>query len=312
MNVRSSKLIKFAKHAYQTASQSIPEYSSKYSRKDYTQWQHVALLCIKERTRQKWEEFPDLLENMPYLCEIIGLEKIPHFTTLNKFFLRLKGKMLLVMILMTAGRASGNASIDATGLDCGHNSKHYVKRCKITIKSMKTTLLIDTEEQKITNVNCTASRRHDSKLLLPLVKKTRQRIRILCGDKGYDDKEIRDWLREHGIRPLIPHREFKNIHKAQNERMNKKDYNQRVKNETINSVIKRCYRDFLSSHEFKNQKKEVFLLCIVYNIDRDVKRGLVYLVGFLKSFKCNCFITLFKIPIFNIQPPNKHNFVSSI
>ena len=71
MNVRSSKLIKFAKHAYQTASQSIPEYSSKYSRKDYTQWQHVALLCIKERTRQKWEEFPDLLENMPYELVII-------------------------------------------------------------------------------------------------------------------------------------------------------------------------------------------------------------------------------------------------
>jgi len=250
MNVSSSKLIRFTRHAYETASKTLPD----------TQWQHMALLCLKERTRQKWEGLPDMLVNMPYVCEILQLEKIPHFTTLNKFFLRLKSKILLVMILTTAGSASGLASADATGLDRRHSSKHYVKRCKILIMSMKTTLLIDTEEQKIFGVHCTASRKHDTQILMPLVKKTRQRIRILCADKGYDDKDIRDYLRGRGTRPLIPHREFKSIDKAHNARMNARDYHQRVKSETVNSVIKRCYRDFLSSHEFRAQKKEVFLL----------------------------------------------------
>ena len=192
MNISSSKIIRFAKHAYKTASQVLPEYSSKYSRKDYTQWQHVALLCIKERTKQKWEEFPDLLANLPYVCEILGLEQVPHFTTLNKFFLRMKNNIFLVMILTTSGRASGLASADATGFDRRHSSKHYVKRCKILIKSMKTTLLIDTQEQKISGVHCTTSRKHDTQILLPLVKKTGRRIRVLCADKGYDDKDIRD------------------------------------------------------------------------------------------------------------------------
>ena len=283
MDIENSKIIKFTKHAYDTASKVIPEYSSKYSRKDFNQWQHMALICVMIKTKQKWEDFPDLLANMPYVCESIGLEKIPHFTTPNKFFLRMKNKVLLVMILMSAGRFSGLASIDATGLDRRHNSKHYVKRCKITIKSMKLTLLIDTKEMKIIGIHCTATRKHDTQIILPLLKKTRQRIKELCGDKGYDSKEVRKPLKQDGTRVLVPYREFTQKQKYWNSMFDKKAYHQRSKSECVNSVIKRKYKDFLSSHEWNNQHKEAALLCVVYNIDRDVKKGLIYLIGFLRS-----------------------------
>ena len=71
---------------------------------------------------------------------------------------------MLVLILMTAGCVSGLASIDATGLDRRHNSKHYVKRCKITIKLVKITLLIDTQTMKIIGIDCKASRKHDTQI----------------------------------------------------------------------------------------------------------------------------------------------------
>lgn len=289
MHIENSKIIKFTKHAHETASKAIPEYSSKYSRKDYTQWQHVTLLCVMIKTKQKWEDFPDLLANMPYVCETIGLEKIPHFTTLNKFFLRMKNKVLLVLILMTAGRFSGLASVDATGLDRQHSSKHYVKRCKITIKSMKLTLLIDTKEMKIVGIHCTTTRKHDTQILLPLVKKTRQKIKQICGDKGYDSKELRKPLKREGTRVLIPYREFKPKQKYWNSLFIKKDYHQRSKSECVNSVIKRKYKDFLSSHEWRNQHKEAALLCLVYNVDRDVKKITAFLIGFLRSQDCLCF-----------------------
>ena len=283
MNIESSKLIKFAKVAHKQAKKVISEYSSKYSRKDYTQQQLLALLCVKEKTKQKWEEFEDLIFNMPLLRQAIGLDKTPHFTTLNKFFLRLQKKILIILITLTAGRSSGLLSIDGTCVDRRHTSKHYVKRCKLTLNPMKLTPLIDTKEQKIHGLHCTTTRKHDTQILLPLLKKTRQKIKQICGDKGYDDKKIRNYLRKQGIRPLIPYREFKKKHKYWNSLMNKKDYNQRSKSETVNSSIKRKYRDYLSSHNWWNQHKEAALLCVVYNVDRDVKKLLGFIGGFLKS-----------------------------
>ncbi len=285
MNIESSKLIKFAKVAHGQAKRVINPYSSKYSRKDYTQPQLLTLLCVKERTKQKWEELEDLIFNMPLLREAINLDKTPHFTTLNKFFLRLQKKILIILITLTAGRSSGLLSIDGTCVDRRHTSKHYVKRCKITLNPMKLTPLIDTQEQKIHGLHCTTTRKHDTQILLPIVKKTRQRIEQLCGDKGYDDKKIRAYLKKHGIRSLIPYREFKNKHRYWNSLFNEKDLHQRSKSETVNSSLKRKYRDYLSSHDWWNQHKEAALLCAVYNIDRDVKKLLAFIRGFLRSQK---------------------------
>lgn len=283
MDIESSELIKFAKISFGQAKQVISEYSSKFSRKDFTQQQLLALLCVKEKTKQKWKDFEDLLFNMPRISEALGLDKTPHFTTLNKFFLRLKKKNISNLITLTAGRSSGLLSIDATCVDRRHTSKHYVKRCKLRLEPMKLTPLIDTQEQKIHALHCTTTRKHDTQILLPLVKKTRQKIRQLCGDKGYDDKKIRNSLREQGIRPLIPYREFKPKHKYWNSLFKEKPLHQRSKSETVNSSVKRKYRDYLSSHDWWNQHKEAQLLCVVHNIDRDVKKLMGFIGGFLKS-----------------------------
>jgi len=38
-------------------------------------------------------------------------------------------------------------------------------------------------------------------------RKRRHKPRRLAGDKGYSAPRIRDWLRHHGIKPVIPHRD---------------------------------------------------------------------------------------------------------
>ncbi len=40
----------------------------------------------------------------------------------------------------------------------------------------------------------------------PKIGRPRKRPRRLAGDKGYSYPRVRDWLRAHGIRPVIPHR----------------------------------------------------------------------------------------------------------
>jgi len=271
-----SKLIKFAETCSGVVRKKINEYSSKFSRKDYTQWQLLTLLCVMKRYRLKYRELWEILHLMP---EFLGLDKVPHWTTLNKFFLRLKNCMLAIFLEFSATGKRIEASIDASGYDRHYASKHYVRRCKMTFGDLKVTKIIDVHRLSVHRIHCTTTRRHDSQILLPLVNKTAAKLLSLHADAGYDSKPIRDSLRRQGIRPVIKHRIFWNIDKAHNARM--KDYGKRSMSETVNSMIKRKYGDHVSSKTWNNQFKEMSLKCLVHNIDLMI----AFLRGFLRSCK---------------------------
>ena len=276
MKYSETRIYKLGMESRRLAQKVVPAYSSKFSKKTFTQDQHVALLCIKVKIRQKLRETEDMLINMPHICESIGLTQVPDFTTLCKAMKRLKNKVLIVLLYLSASvlPASTKASIDATCFDKRHSSKHYVKRCKMKLGSMKTTFIVDTDTLAILAVHMTVTRKHDSKIILSLVKKARKtfRITVLPADKGYDDKAVRDELRRMGIRPLIKHREFKPIHKAQNKSMISKDYHQRSMSETVNSIVKRKYDDTLHTKSYWNQCKEILLMAVVHNIERNISK----------------------------------------
>ena len=283
--VSPSRLLKFAELCLGVVVKTIPEYSSRYSRKDYTQWQLTTLCCLMQKYKRKYRDFVEILEVATKLLEFLGLDKVPHWTTLNKFFLRMKNKVIAIMLQASGGKCSGRTGVDATGYDRHHCSRHYSNRAKMHIKSIKSTKHVDVETQKILDAHHTTTRKHDSKIILPLVKKTRQRHRIKStrGDSGYDDKKVRNGLKQMRIRSLIKHRVFRNINKAQNARMDKKEYGQRWKNETVNSSVKRKYGDDVSSKKWNNQFKELDLRYFVYNIDVDLRKLQDYLIGFLRS-----------------------------
>ena len=266
MQITSSKFIKFVDACIRQA-ESLPEYSSKFSRKDYTLRQHVVLLCLKIKLKQRYREFCQILDLMPEIKQILGLDKVPHWTTLDKAFLRLKNHVFAALLQTNC---SGYACIDATSFDRGHVSSRYQLKCKIRMKSVKATFLVD-HSRDIIDVHCTTTHKHDSKIVLPLTRK--HRLKVLCADMGYDDCKVRRTLRKRGIRPLIPHREYKHKpkYKYWNSLMDKDLYHKRSASETVNSVIKRKYSDTLYSKNWRSQFKELKLLAIVYNIDRKIR-----------------------------------------
>ena len=227
------------------------------------------MLCLKIKTKQKYREFVDLLSEMPNICDFLGIEKVPHWTTPDKIFLKLKNLVLAILLIASAGKQiSSNASIDATGFDRRHASKQYLNRCKMHIKSMTVTMLVNVDNQNILGIHNTTTRKYDSKIILPLTK--HHRLKSLCADMGYDDIKVRRTLRIRGIRPLIPHREFKQKHRYWNSLIDKKSYHKRSLSETVNSIIKRKYSDTLFSKNWRTQFKEIKLMAIVYNIDRNL------------------------------------------
>lgn len=288
MLLRETELLKFARTAYAVAKQVISPYSSKFSRKDYTQPQLIAVNCYKVKERKRYREAEDRLVEMPRICEALGLDKVPDHSTINRHFNRLKKKVVVLLFLLTVGffEPSGETGTGSTVFDRGHASRHYTKRCKLTINGLKITLLIDTGTLAVLAIHITTTRKHDSKIILPPVgwaRKNGVRIKINTADMGYDDKKVRDAHRRMGIRPVIPHREFSGKQKAWNRRIDEKAKNRRVLCEIVNSSVKRKYGDHVSSRDWWNQFKEVVLMACVYNVDRHLSFFIALFMAFSKG-----------------------------
>ena len=119
--------------------QAVPLYSSKYSRKDYTLWQHIALIALMQRIRKSYREYvDDYLTTTERLLNVLGLSKIPHFTTIEKFLLRVPGALLEGVIGGFLGLTRVRWQLfspDSSGFSPHHASHYYVLRTKKDILS---------------------------------------------------------------------------------------------------------------------------------------------------------------------------------
>jgi len=137
---RESRYIRMVSAVFKVCQrQCIPLYSSKFSRKDYTLWQHIALLVLWQRIRKSYREYvDDFLTVADRLVAALGLAKLPHFTTIEKFVLRVPSTLLeRVMggfVLLT--RIRGQVfSPDSSGFSPNHVSRYYALRIKRDVLS---------------------------------------------------------------------------------------------------------------------------------------------------------------------------------
>lgn len=84
--------VALARKALRVASDAIPAYSSKYSKKDFTQHQLVAMLALEQFFKTDDRGMIALLADLSDLRRTLGLKKIPHPTTLFQARKRLAKK----------------------------------------------------------------------------------------------------------------------------------------------------------------------------------------------------------------------------
>jgi hypothetical protein len=84
-----------AREAFALAREAIPAYSSKFSRQDFTQHQHFALLALKTFFKTDYRGLVQMLVDFHELRDDLGLTKVPDHSTLCKAEQRLlkKGKL---------------------------------------------------------------------------------------------------------------------------------------------------------------------------------------------------------------------------
>lgn len=122
----SPQFFSFVLLDWQAAKYVLPEYSNKFSRKDFTQHQLLALAALKQRIDEDYRDTVDSIGSD--MITAIGLTKVPHFTTLQKFIKRIKSTVLdaliaIVAILILGEKIHGaKVAIDASGYPSSHAS----------------------------------------------------------------------------------------------------------------------------------------------------------------------------------------------
>jgi hypothetical protein len=75
--------VALARMAIRVAKEALPAYSSPYSRHDFTQHQLFAILVLRQFFKTDYRGIIQLLVDLPDLRRILGLKKVPHYSTLK-------------------------------------------------------------------------------------------------------------------------------------------------------------------------------------------------------------------------------------
>ncbi|MDI3466579.1 MAG: hypothetical protein OJF50_005400 [Nitrospira sp.] len=135
MSLTSQSPERVAREALAVAATALPRYPHKFSPKIYTQPQLFACLVLKTFFTTDYRGIAQLLADLPELVRTLGLETVPHFTTLHKAARRLL-RLPLVQRLLTVTirrvpprrRRVALAAMDSTGFECRHISAYSVRR----------------------------------------------------------------------------------------------------------------------------------------------------------------------------------------
>jgi hypothetical protein len=73
---------RIALEALRLAQEALPAYSCPTSRKDFTQHQLFALLALKTFFKTDYRGVVEIVRDWPELQRALGLEKVPHYSTL--------------------------------------------------------------------------------------------------------------------------------------------------------------------------------------------------------------------------------------
>jgi transposase len=267
----------------------IPLHFSKFSNKIYSTFQKLYLLVYKQFRKFTFEELLTDLADNKSLRAYLGLQRLPHYTTLIKFSLRLPFNILekLVLAFRKMVPKVKRVSLDSTGISLDNASPHYCKRIGLTFRKrpfMKASFIVDIDHYLILLCKLRKNKRHDTVDAKPMIKKLAKYYSpdIFYADRAYDDNKIFKLVFEElGAYPLIlqkrldvpKHKRQGEYRKLTYDVFDYGEYLQRNKGETGNAMIKRRFGNSSQSGKDRYQKIDIFLRVVAFNIDRLIRLG---------------------------------------
>ena len=297
---KTSFLIKFAKSILKALKiRCVRLYGHKFSKKTYTLHQHIVLLALREYFHgMGYRRFCSLLPDFSFFLDFLGLDTIPHFTTLQKVSQRLQGRTVEGIFLGFARRAKFHAGTDSTGLSLQHSTYYYEKRLEHFRKSKKkrkpgrpqkrrkkkhqyTNIFADLDAQIILAVKLLRGNQSDNKQMIPTIKKAKEIFEKIIShdaDKGYDaeynhkytneEMKAEDYIKLKNKKVPLHRTRGENRKKAKQKIRKKRGRprkNHRNKVETIMFVLKKICGEHLTAKKAKNQRQQTRFRIIAYD-----------------------------------------------
>ena len=279
--------------AYRVAQQSLEAYSHPCSPKKFTQHQLFAVLVFKAFLKTDYRGVVNHLRDCPELAAMIELDKIPHFTTVQKASRRLLMTAPVRALLdETARRQMGRrlraptTAIDSTGMECSSASAYFVRRRQkvgepwkkvVYHRFPKLGVVCDVTNHFIFAYDARRGPKPDVDEFKSLVGQALTRIRIttILADAGYDSESNHSFARDdHGIRSVIPAKHGRPTTKPASGRyrrqmqvhFNHDAYRQRSQVETVMSMIKRRQGGHVRGRSYHSQCRDLRLMVLTHNI----------------------------------------------
>jgi hypothetical protein len=295
MSITTKSPLRVARQALAVGTNALRLYAHKYSPKKFTQPQLFACLVLKTFFKTDYRGIVAKLTDLSDLPLTLGLDAVPHFTTLQKAAVRLlrqpRARRLLhstVRRYFGRRRRRPRAAFDSSGLDCGHASRYFIRRrvrkgtpwqTVAYSRYAKLELSVDCASHVIVGVLTGRGPRVDTDRFVPLLDATLETIQPqrVVADAGYDSEPNHRYARQrHGIRSFMPATAGRPTHKPptgryrrqMKERLNKAygGYGQRWQVETVFSMIKRRLATAVQGRSYWSQCRELWLLSITHNL----------------------------------------------
>ena len=280
--------------------EAFSDYSHLYSPHKFTQPQLFACLVLKEFEKKDYRGIQQLLLDCPDLRQAIGLETVPHFTTLQKASRRLLSLPRVRRLLAhTVGRVLHRrrnvpyAAGDSSGFDARHASRYYIHRRdsntsdpnrpkkRLTYRRYgKLMLLVCCLSHAILGMAASEGPTPDIDQLDGLMQEILADVNVkhVVLDAGFDSAHNHRLLREsygilstippdHGRPPkdpdALPHDKYRRRMKTH---FNRAAYRRRPQVETVFSMLKRNLGAALRGRTHHSRRHDLYLRALTHNI----------------------------------------------
>lgn len=282
----AGRLMRVARLSMALSRRCLASYGSLKSRQDFTQPQLMTCLVLKAITKNDYRGIVELLALSPLLRQAIGLDKVPHYTTLQKFMARpgVDAAMRAVLdeVLKHAGVDADQPGVeltaDSTGFQSGLASEHYRTRRGITGKArryVKVSAAVICGLLLPAGLVVDLGPSNDMKQMPALLEQAGARTRpsLLLADRGYDAEWVHRLCHEQwNARCMIPVRQEKGkltrSHYRAAQGQLPKTYSRRWQVESYFSGLKRTTLSTLSSRSVPGMLSEATLKVLAYAILR--------------------------------------------
>jgi hypothetical protein len=216
------KVLNVARLSMRAARRCVSTYSCRKSRHDFTQPQLIACLVLRAYLCTTYRGVVELLAEMPDVRQAMGLERLPHYTTLQKLngkahVVRIVEAMLGEILRSVTGESVAevrDAAMDSTGLSTTNASVYYRARVlKDSRRSRKQGRYIKISVAIVCGLlmpcalTVAMGPRPDTTETPLLLEQMMRTVRpgALYADRGFDAESIHVTCREHlGVESWVP------------------------------------------------------------------------------------------------------------